>query len=297
MHDPAPETTYTHAPVDAPPFDAGAGQSPSPPPIPGTAQTPPIPQAAHQPTYQQQPPPQATYQPQPQAEPQPTYQQQPVQQQPAHIPPPPAQPQYQATTAMVPAQEAGMLGQTGNIMQELEAAGFEGLRIGIGAFPFVKLQGETFTTSEGESLGQTFVCVIHTSKSKKFYKCRDDQNAEEFFYTYDDVMTTANKQVQDILADWANRGWTQPVVKNYLDVTAQLVDLNTRELGGMVLLSVPDTSNPRFSGYITTLAATHRCMPNQVVTQIYPGQKVTSVKFPFHPWAFRYYAKVSDVVR
>jgi hypothetical protein len=197
---------------------------------------------------------------------------------------------------MQPAQQTGMMVGAGGFQQALANEGFEGLDMGFGSFPVVRLQETTFSTSDGDSLGQTFVCVMHTSKKKFLLKCEDSNEAEEFVYSYDKITTTSGqKQIADVMSEWAAKGWTKPIWKDYVDITSQLVDLQTRELGTVVLLSIPHTSNSRLSGYLTTQLVKQRHI-SQVITQIYPGQKVTSGKFPFHPWAFKEYCLVKDLI-
>lgn len=174
--------------------------------------------------------------------------------------------------------------------------GFEDMEIGFGSFPIVTLKETTFNTSDGDTLGQTFVCIMHHRRKKLFYKCRDDNDAEEMFYSYDGVTTATGKVVAEIIAEWAAKGWTQPLQKEYSEVTAQLVDLQKKELGNVVLLSIPNNSNPRLAGYRTTVVLKGLKL-NQVITQIYPGQRVTSGKKPFYPWAFKEYERVANLFR
>jgi hypothetical protein len=186
-------------------------------------------------------------------------------------------------------------GTTGSskVLKELEEDGFEGLDIGFGSFSTVRLQDQTFSTNDGETLGNTFLCVIHASKTKFLYKAADSNECDDFAYSYDKVTTvTGNKSIDELTAEWAAKGYHNPVWKKYLDVTAQLVDPNTRELGNLVILSIPNSSVPRLSGYITTLKIGQGKSVSSVVTQVYPGQKVTSSKKPFYPWAFKAYSTV-----
>lgn len=205
----------------------------------------------------------------------------------------PAQQPLQAPA--VPPVGGNIIAAAGGISQALAAQGFEGLDMGFGSFPIVKLQDTTFSTSDGDTLGNTFCCVMHASRKKFLLKCEDSNDAEEFVYSYDKVHTTGNKLVEDVKKAWGEKGWVNPVWKEYADVTAQLVDLNNRELGGVVMLSIPYTSNSRLSGYITTLMVKGRQV-NQVITQVYHGQKVTSGKFAFYPWAFKEYMLVSQMI-
>jgi len=274
------------------------------PPPAAQQQTPPPAQQVHTPPQQTPPPQQAApaqVTPPPAQQTPPPQTQAPVQQAvPQQMPPQQMAPAPQQTApATQPPGAAGPAGSLiagpGGIAQALVNEGFEGLEMGFGSFPVVRLQESTFSTSDGDNLGNTFVCILHGSRKKWLCKCEDSNDAEEFIYSYDQVNTTGNRLVTDVLSEWAAKGWTSPVWKQYTDVTAQMVDLTNRELGGVVILSIPHTSNSRLSGYITTLCVKGR-HSNQVITQVYPGQRVTSGKFPFHPWAFKEYALVKDII-
>ena len=89
----------------------------------------------------------------------------------------------QTAVAPVPAAEApaaqslmpaGTQQAAGGVLRELEAQGFEGLDIGFGSFPMVRLQDQTFSTNEGDTLGNTFLCIIHGSRTKWLYKAEDN---------------------------------------------------------------------------------------------------------------------------
>ena len=207
-------------------------------------------------------------------------------------PPPPAAPPAPTRSAQHNMAPAGTSGSTMKALEELAEDGFEGLDIGFGSFPMVRLQGQEFSTNEDEVLGNTFLCVIHASKVKWLYKAEDNNTTDEFVYSFDKEFTTNGKPIEEVTAEWAAQGKTAPVWKKYLDVTAQLVDPNTKELGRLVILSVPNNSVPRLTGYITTLKLGSGCAPNQMITQVYPGQKVTNAVKPFHPWAFKAYMRL-----
>jgi len=185
----------------------------------------------------------------------------------------------------------------GNVNQVLANMGFEGLELGMGfgAFPTVVLKDDVFITSDGDKLGSTFACVIHTSKPKWIVKSSSANDAE-FKYTKDKVNDTSGRPLETIFKIWKAQGLLtgDPIWKPYLDVTAQLVDVNKKEMGQVVILQVPETSIERFKGYLTMLAI-EGVVPASVITQVYLGQKVTSTKFPFWPWAYKKWALVSQL--
>ena len=204
------------------------------------------------------------------------------------------------TTQQVPAERiagaqamAATASQSGGMVQQLAEAGFEGLEFGFGSFPLISLQNNgNFSTSEGGDLGPQFNVIIMGSKSKWIYKNNQKGPAEDFFYSFDQIHALSGEPVQKILSQWKARGWEHEM-KKYLDVQAQLVTHEgDPENGALVLLSIPPTSIPRFSGYLATLQARHGVTPDKCITTCCLGEKVTKVRHPFHPWAFSYHSNV-----
>jgi hypothetical protein len=180
----------------------------------------------------------------------------------------------------------------GGVANELDAQGFEGLEFGFGSFPIITLQNTgRFESSDGGDMGTSFQCIVLGSKPKWVYKNGAPKQQEDYFYTFDQQTTLGGERVADVLARWQAAGWT-PEVKKYLDVQAQLVT-NDQDNGTLVLLSIPPTSIPRFSGYLATLRQRNNASPSEVVTTVQLGDKVTKAKHPFHPWAFNFAAKLS----
>lgn len=295
----------TAMPVDAsevpPPIGAPATAAapPPPPPMPGSqAAPPPINPGIHAPeaddeapvvqivddvppapVHHSPPPPAVTEAPPP-----------PV----AAAPPPPPAPAPQQTTAM--ATPPGTATGAGRIISDLAEAGFEGLDVGFGTFPIVRLQDQTFSTNEEEVLGHEFWCCIHGSRVKWLLKKEDNNTTSDFVYSHDQVTTTTGQSIEEVMAEWRAAGFDAPVWKKYLDITAQRYDANSRTLGQIVILSVPSNSVPRLTGYLTTLKVGHGLMPNQVITHVHLGPRVTQAVKPFYPWAFKMYAPVSQAV-
>lgn len=204
-----------------------------------------------------------------------------------------------ATTAPVPAAEAqlpaeraqantALVNSSATTQQQLEDMGFEGLNFGFGSFPIISLQNEGhFESSEGGSLDQEFYCVLGASKNKFIYKNNAQGKDEDFCYSYDQEFAVSGERLDDIIAAWKANGYTFEK-KPYLDVQATL-RTNDEDDGTLILLSVPKTSIPRFSGYVATQMAQGK-VPSSYMTRVYMGDKVTKVKHPFYPWAFKFYA-------
>ena len=195
-----------------------------------------------------------------------------------------------APTQMPATRAAGAVTMTSGdnkVQTQLEDDGFSGLDFGFGSFPMITLQNDgTFQSSEGGSLGTSFDVVLLGSVPKWIFKNDQKGPAEDFFYTFDQVVSTGGEQVAAILGEWDNKGYKYET-KKYLDVQAQLVT-DDEDNGSLVLLSIPPTSITKFSGYIATVRGRHQSRLDQCVTRVSLGEKVTKVKHPFHPWAFQF---------
>ena len=178
---------------------------------------------------------------------------------------------------------------TSGVQGSLEQEGFEGLEYGFGSFPMITLQNDgTFQSSEGGSLGSEFYCNILGSTPKWIYKNDQKGPAEDFFYTFDREFNMQGEPIDAILAGWKQKGWEYET-KKYLDVQAQLVTTD-EDNGTLVLLSIPPTSINKFSGYLASISGRYNKRIAEVVTRVHLGDKVTKVKYPFHPWGFSYYS-------
>lgn len=196
-----------------------------------------------------------------------------------------------------PSVVAQVSAQPVNMNAALAQMGFEGLEngSGFGAFPTVTLKDDMFSTSDGEKLNQTFACIIHGSKAKYIVKASNDKDAE-FKYTPDKVNDSSGRPLAVTFNIWRAQGKMpgEPIFKAYLDATAQLFDVTSREMGPVVLLQIPETSIERFKGYLQTLLISGTA-PSSVITQVYLGNKVTSVKHPFWPWAFKKWGTLASM--
>jgi hypothetical protein len=110
---------------------------------------------------------------------------------------------------------------TGSLEGTAADDGFEGLDFGFGSFPICKLDDGVFVAND-EEMGDSFTCVIQSSKKKILYRTIVGPNeTPQLAYTYDDEFTTKSERVADVLADW-KRGGDKYTRKEYLDVTAFL---------------------------------------------------------------------------
>jgi len=198
--------------------------------------------------------------------------------------------QVNETTAMATTgnNTQAMATASGKFVEEAASDGFEGLEIGFGSFPTVKLPAEgSFQLSEGEvDLGKSFKATIHSSREKFVFSNSDDEDSAEFSY---DGVTIAGKgePLAPIFAQWKAEGSTVEK-KKYLECMATIEECESAPdlVDTMVLLSLPPTAVTKFSGYTMQLKLAKQT-PRDVVTVCSVGPKVTTAKKPFYPWAFR----------
>lgn len=190
--------------------------------------------------------------------------------------PAPVQPKQVANTGGVP---------TGDLAQSMGELGFEGLDFGFGAFPIITLNDGQFSSNDVE-LGDSFDCRVQSSRQKIVYRTRvAEGETPELVYTYDDQSTTKGENVKDVLQDWDASG-TKYDRKAYLDVIVEVCGDNDLT-GQLAVLSVSPQSATRFSGYLAQVVRLKRVNPQDVVTTVYRGRKITGTRFPYYPWAFK----------
>lgn len=276
----APQNEAQAAPVAPPAPAASAAPAPSIPP------TPPTPVAevevAAQPPQAPAAPAQAAPPPAPPAPAAPAYAQ-PV------APAAPAAPTQQAQVPVQHVPNAGIqaVPNPNDPSAMLASMGFEGVDLsGYGAFPVIRLHEGEYNSSDGALvLGPQFDCIFLESKKKLFYKNGlppGDPN-EEFFYTYDDQFDTRERPVQQILQEWAARGWTAPQRKPYVDQMCRIV--GGAHDGKIIILSIPKTSIQRWSSHLVNMVAAGK-NPKADTTRVSKGPRVTNVTYPFTPMQF-----------
>ena len=200
-------------------------------------------------------------------------------------------------TSSAPKPPAAVALGSSNVLQDLSQDGFEGLKLGFGAFPGIVLPSEGRFKVNGEEkfLGESFTGVIQGTKAKWIVKVdTTDKDKEKYVYTYSDPrdpnsLTTGGTKVVDFIADQEAAG-LRCKVKDYVDVLFELAEVEDKSgalaAGDLVMLSIPDTSIKRLSGYMVQLGMKKKG-PRDVVTRVSVGAKVTSVANAYYPWSFK----------
>ena len=162
--------------------------------------------------------------------------------------------------------------------------GFEGLSFdSYGVFPLIALSQGEFVTSENESLGTEFECLMLRSRPKYMYRTNHDFNDpnKEVVYSYDNATTVTGMPLEDHFAEWKQKGFERhPKPTRYVEVTAQLTSNNQ-----IVLLSVAEQSVGNLSAYWAQMRMAGRDI-RQMPTRVFRGKKIERARVPFYPWAF-----------
>ena len=194
-----------------------------------------------------------------------------------------------ANTAVAKAGGEGVAQSLHSAIQALEDSGFEGLALDYRSFPVIKLSGGNFETSEEEDLGsEGFVCRIINSKSRFVVAQKGvDEDEQEVAYCTDkaDILDPTTECGEKVAA-WKADGIDYETPKPYIDALAVIDDENSPINGKIVSLQIPPSSISRFSGHTTTQTLIQRKKPNEYLTRVSRGKKVTGVAKPFYPWQF-----------
>lgn len=174
--------------------------------------------------------------------------------------------------------------QGGTLTEIFASIGFEGISTdGFGIMPIITLtQGEF--QKDKQVIDQEFYAKILSSRPKYLYSFGEygDKNNSGLFYTYDKVHNANddNSTLEDFY-QLAQTNGKQVTMTEYYEVDAILLANNEA-----VKLSVPKRgSGSAFVKFLTQCAANRR-RPQDAVVKIKRGDKVTSGKQSFYPWAF-----------
>ncbi len=213
----------------------------------------------------------------------------PPMQAPAMSAPPVTIPQA-VSTAMTAAPSTGLtLGpdgfpQGGTLTEIFASIGFEGISTdGFGIMPIITLtQGEF--QKDKQVIDQEFYTRILSSRPKYLYSFGDfgDKSNSGLFYTYDKVHNANddNSTLEDFY-QLAQTNGKQVTVTEYYEIDAIMLENNEA-----VKLSVPKRgSGSAFVKFLTQCTANRR-RPQDAVVKVKRGDKVTSGKQAFYPWAF-----------
>lgn len=177
--------------------------------------------------------------------------------------------------------------------EQQAAAGFEGLELGAFSFDRVKLsEGKFLLGNDEEELGEAFNFIPLSTRALYTVSQSSDEDSK-MFYSYDPKgLTLADgSSAEETLNEWKEEGYGTDedplVIKQYIEVMAELVDREDGHEGSMVSLSIPPASRQRFGGMGFQAMRKYNCQLDGVVVTASVGAKAGEGKKSFRPWNFK----------
>lgn len=167
--------------------------------------------------------------------------------------------------------------------------GFDGLDLTGMSFDRIKLHEGTFKLGTEEfDLGQSFDCVIHSTRRLFVVRQHTGQDAKTF-YSYDSKgkTTVDGSSTDEMLKEWAEDGFETPDIKEYLEAMVTLVNRNDEYEDSMVMLSVPPASRSKLSGAFAQGMQKYKTTPENFIVKCQVGKQVGEGTKKFRPWSFR----------
>lgn len=180
------------------------------------------------------------------------------------------------------------------VLHEMAEAGHEGLHMDFSSFPGIVLKDGEFqvtgsTRCFSAQLG--FSGVVTGSREKFAYRVGGDDDGDVVFANDKSDFTNPEKEACQKIAEWRAAG-LKPELKTYLECYTMITTVHDPEaadlVGELVVVQISPTSVGRYSGYAATQKFKHGVMPDGMITHFLRGEKITSGKFPYYPWAFKF---------
>lgn len=208
------------------------------------------------------------------------------------------------STAVAP--QASKAVAANQVISQAADSGFEGLELGFGSFPMIKLENEgQFADSDENELGKHIRAVLQQSTPVYLYKQESNEDGP-IAYSYDRNTLTSYKgsegdefkTVAEIKAAWEEEGY-ELEEKKYLEVVATICENHEEFIEGevpeglddiegeTVMFRLAPASLKAFSGKVATLQM--RKLPIQGATMdfLVGKKRKTNNGKVYFPWKFR----------
>lgn len=180
-------------------------------------------------------------------------------------------------------------------LAEMAEQGIEGLGLDYTSFPNVVLKDGEFQivgTNKVMDAVKGFDAIITKTQAKFAMKVGTNDDDGDVVFSADKAdFENPNTEVGQKVAEWRAEG-LKPELKKYIEAFCMVETVHgdeQKELEGeLVVVQVAPMSCGRFSGYVVTQQAKRKALPPEYVTHVKRGEKVTSAKFPFYPWDFKF---------
>lgn len=192
---------------------------------------------------------------------------------------------------------------TGSSFAENAAAqGMDGLELGYGSFPNIKLDDGEFIDGDGNNYPSPFYFTPISSKGVYAYSQKNEDDSDVFF-SYDGVTTTKGESVAALCAEWVEDGYTVErdtrlevnclIQEQVTEANEEGVETPTGEFveGEMVMLSLPPTARKKYSGKWAMAERLYKNAGKGLDEMIMKAEIGKSVKVgtrSFRPWMFGY---------
>lgn len=180
---------------------------------------------------------------------------------------------------------------SGNFQQQMADQGLEGLELGFGSFPILKIVNEgKFEDEDENDYGEQFVAVVQSTRIKHLYK-QAGVSEGDVSYSYDGVnLLSASENgaatVEALKAEYEELGYSLEV-KDYLEVVVTMQDPESDFDGEMFILSIPPASRTKFSGVVATMQLKGKDVKTTPILFSVGKKRKSKGGSNYFPWSFK----------
>ncbi|QZI91850.1 hypothetical protein SIPHO067v1_p0061 [Vibrio phage 51E28.1] len=208
------------------------------------------------------------------------------------------------STAVAP--QASKAVAANQVISQAADNGFDGLELGFGSFPMIKLENEgQFADSDENELGKHIRAVLQQSTPVYLYKQENNEDGP-IAYSYDRNTLTSYKgdegeefkTVDEIKAAWAEEGYDLEE-KKYLEVVATVCEDHEEFIEGevpeglediegeTVMFRLAPASLKAFSGKVATLQMRNQPIQGATMDFLVGKKRKSNGGKTYFPWKFR----------
>lgn len=181
---------------------------------------------------------------------------------------------------------------TSSFQQQMAEQGLEGLELGFGAFPILKIVNEgQFEDEDENSYGTEFTAVVQSSRIKHLFR-QSGTSEGDVSYSYDGVNLLSPTEggattVEGLRREFEEYGY-ELEMKDYLEVVVLMDDEDSEHDGEMFILSIPPASRNKFAGLIATMQLKNRSFKETpILFSVGKKRKSKRGNASYFPWSFK----------
>lgn len=180
------------------------------------------------------------------------------------------------------------------VLHDMADSGFEGLNLDYSSFPNIVLKDGEFQiagSTRSFDAVKGFSGVVTGTRRKYAYRVGGDDDGDVIFAYDAKDFSNPELEVCKKLQEWKAEG-LKPEMKEYIEAYVMVSEVFGEQekdlVGELVVVQISPTSAGRYSGFAATQRFKHKCNPDGYNTHFLRGEKITSTKFPYYPWAFKF---------